>query len=260
MSTDSLDTQSLVELLQRLGGLLCDWRADPGARRIEDPRAFKTEVDRRAHEFLSRGLERIVPGIPIISEEDAASYGPGIDRESAHWIIDPLDGTASWYGGFAGFVTQVALMQAAKPVVGAIYAPVSGRMWLGSGAGATLNGQPLRRREPAGELVFTDNTPEPHGITQRVMTKLETHRYVESGSLGLKSALVADGTADVFIKDVVVRDWDLAPAAALLEAVGAVLCRLDGTIYSFRGLIEKPGGFFVAAGAATAQRVLAAVP
>lgn len=259
MNSNSVDSKSLVELLGRLGGMLCDWRADPAARKIEDPRAFKTEVDRRAHEFLSRGLELMVPGIPIVSEEDPASFGPGIDRQSTHWIIDPLDGTASWYGGFAGFVTQVALMQAGRPVVGAIHAPASARTWFASGAGATLNGRPLSRRAAPGDLAFTDNTPAPHGITQRVMSKLGAVRYVESGSLGLKSALVADGTADVFIKDVVVRDWDLAPAAAVLEAVGAVLCRLDGTLYRFDGPIEKPGGFLVAPDPATAHRVLAAV-
>ena len=70
--------------------------------------------------------------------------------------------------------------------------------------------------------------------------------YLESGSLGLKSVLVAEGTADLFVKNVCVRDWDLAPAAVILQEVGGKLSLSDGSPFVFDGQYEKSNGFIVA--------------
>ena len=64
--------------------------------------------------------------------------------------------------------------------------------------------------------------------------------------MGLKAVLVADGTADLFVKDVVVRDWDLAPAAVILKEVNGVLLQADGKDYPFSDSFEKDIGFVIA--------------
>ena len=48
-------------------------------------------------------------------------------------------------------------------------------------------------------------------LIKHLMEIMGTDCYYESGSIGLKSVLVADGTADLFVKDVNVRSWDLSP-------------------------------------------------
>jgi 3'(2'), 5'-bisphosphate nucleotidase len=259
MSRPAIDLGQLEALLRGLGQRLCEWRDDREARAVSDPKLFKTEVDRRAHEVLLAGLARIAPGTPVVSEEDKGFDEDLSSRRRDHWLIDPLDGTASWYGGYAGFVTQVALMSGGEPAIGVIHAPVLGKTWSATrGAGALLNGEPIGNASRQRPAVFVDNTPQPHGITARVMRALGTVGYLESGSLGLKSALVADGSADVFVKDVVVRDWDLAPAALIVKETGGSLVRLDGSRYEFVGPLEKQGGFLVAANAQLAERVVAA--
>jgi 3'-phosphoadenosine 5'-phosphosulfate (PAPS) 3'-phosphatase len=70
---------------------------------------------------------------------------------------------------------------------------------------------------------------------------LGVRRYVECGSIALKICRVADGTADLFVKDVVVRDWDLAPAHLVLLAAGGILTDFRGEAIVYRGGMEKYG-------------------
>ncbi len=74
----------------------------------------------------------------------------------------------------------------------------------------------------------------------------------------LKMCLVADGTADLFVKDVVVRDWDVAPALAVLRSVGALLTQANGSPFLLAGAYDKPGGLLVARDRALWER--AAMP
>ena len=245
------DAAPLISAMEALGRDLLAWRDDPRARHVHDRAALKSEGDRRAHARLVQALARHAGGVPVISEEDAshAATRPGL-----YWLIDPIDGTASWLDGFDGFVTQVALIDAGVPVLGLVHAPAQGTTWSAArGEGAWRNGLPMKRLLPRKGCIIVDNTPEPHGTAAFLMERLPITGYRESGSLGLKSCLVADGTADLFAKSVVVRDWDLAPAAAILGEVGGTLVGADGAAFPFRDEWEKPRGFVVARDAAMAR-------
>lgn len=249
--------RALVASMRSLGRDLLEWRRDDAARSVLSPRDLKLQADRWAHERLSDTLREQWPDVPIVSEEDAhhAEARPG-----RYWLIDPIDGTASWLHGFPGFVTQAALIEDAIPVAGFVFAPALDRFYTGmSGRGAWLDDvrltPPLRRAR----LATVDNTPAPHGIVARLMQHLPIADYVESGSLGLKCCLVASGVADVFVKDVRVRDWDLAPAAAIFREIGACLMTPDGAGYRFEGPWEKTEGFIAARDGDLAGRVAEAI-
>ena len=49
-----------------------------------------------------------------------------------------------------------------------------------------------------------------------------------------------------FVKDVVVRDWDLAPVDIILSEVGGCICLLNGDRYLYSGSYEKENGFIIA--------------
>ena len=80
------------------------------------------------NEMISDELNALSPGIPVFSEEHEHVI---TDRPDIYWLIDPIDGTASWLNGFKGYVTQVALIAHKSPVFGAIYHPSSRRLWHG---------------------------------------------------------------------------------------------------------------------------------
>jgi len=237
------DYLPVIRLMEDVGQEIACWRNDVEARIINSIPEFKTQADDRAHKIICTGLSSLFPGVSVISEEDQEHS----DRPSEYWLIDPIDGTASWYHGYDGFVTQAAFIKNNIPQFGVICAPVLNKTWSGLlGGGAFLNGLRLKPLIVSNRLIMTDNTSTAQGVTKRLSTALSATGYYESGSLGLKSVLVADGTVDLFVKDVCVRDWDLAPVVPILSEVGGCLSQIDGTPYIFDGKYAKEGGFLVA--------------
>lgn len=224
----------------RVGEKILDCRARGQTQGTWEGTQFKAEADLIADESL-RGELRLLADIPIVSEEDAASQG--LQRPREYWLIDPIDGTASFAHGFPGFVCQAAYVRDARAHMAAVSAPALQRLYLAeTSRGATLNGQPLRVRANVGnDVVLVDNYPQPRGIADRLFRGLPCARYVESGSIGLKICLVAQGIADLFVKDVTVRDWDVAAPALILTEAGGVLRRFDNQEFRLDGNYEKTG-------------------
>lgn len=245
----------LTRLLEALGRDLLAWRKAGATAGHWEGAQFKAEGDLRAHRFLVDGLSANWPGLPVVSEEDEAFAE---SRPERYWLIDPIDGTASWVGGFPGFVTQAALMEADEPVLAAIVAPALGFTYTAArGHGAWLNGAPLVVGGRGDSLRLIDNYPAPRGVAAAAMTGLGCTGYVECGSLALKMCRVIDGAADLFIKDVIVRDWDMAAPALVVAEAGGCFLRLNGDPWRFTGPMQKAGGIVVAADAALAQRAAA---
>ncbi|MBK9080688.1 MAG: inositol monophosphatase [Rhizobiales bacterium] len=254
------DPAPYLEICREAADKLLAWRDDPSARAEVPGRPGKIGADIALHEYLCVRLDETNPGVPVISEEDVVHADA---RPSRYWLIDPIDGTASWKGGFPGFVVQIALIVDHVPQVGIMVAPALKRDYLGlAGRGAFRDGARLPRRAPTARRLVVDNYPQPKRAAARLVAGLAGATYLESGSLGLKAALVADGSADLFVKDVVVRDWDMAPAAVLLAETGCVLERVGGGAYRFDGPIEKLDGVVAARDGALAQaaRAVLAAP
>lgn len=228
----------LGAIVEEVGDGLLRWREGPIEGAWEGTQ-LKTNADIEAHRDLSRALRGLLD-IPVVSEEDKASHVN--ERPERYWLIDPIDGTASLAGGFNGFVLQAALMQGDRPVLAAIRAPALGQSYLAeNGAGAFLNGERLRVNPVLERTVLIDNYPEPRGVAAELVDQLPCSGYVESGSISLKICRIADGTADVFVKDVAVRDWDIAAPHLVLTEARGVLVGLDGKPYRFAGAVEKRG-------------------
>ena len=62
---------------------------------------------------------------PIYSEENT----PKFKKDHSYWLIDPIDGTSSWYHGYPGFVTQLSLIIKNEPSFGLIYWPHKNLSW-----------------------------------------------------------------------------------------------------------------------------------
>ena len=155
----------LANAVYDIGALLLKWRNAEIFEGTWEGSQFKAKVDQMAHLALSERLKEIASDIPIISEEDETSIQE--NRQDCYWLIDPIDGTASFVGGFSGFVTQVALIKSGYPVMGAICAPVLDLLYLAErGQGATLNGKLLHVSSDREPTILIDNYPEPRGITR----------------------------------------------------------------------------------------------
>lgn len=230
----------LSNIVIEVGRLLMEWREQGKFEGVwEAPHKFKAVVDGMAHGALSERLNSISPRLPIISEEDTTSHTSG--RPSRYWLIDPLDGTASYAQGYAGFVTQVALMVDGVPVLSAVYAPMYEQLYTAERkCGAFLNGQRIDVSSgPATTLI--DNTPKPQDAVLDAYQALHLKQYVECGSIGLKICRVAEGSADLFFKKVVLYNWDVAAPHLVLEEAGGVFTDGHGRSITYRGDYWIPG-------------------
>ncbi len=237
----SIPYGSAIQIAVEVGDAVAEMRQGLAAQIEQDPLGAEAIADQFAHSAISGLLMKAYPSVPVISEEDAVHQRQRPDR---YFLIDPIDGTASWSSGFSGFVSQLALIEFNSPVFGVIHCPLQQRTWTAiRGEGAALNGRALEKLKTSVEApTLVDNTPEPSGVTQLLMDYLETSSYLESGSIGLKAALVASGEADIFLKRLVVRDWDVAPALVLIHEVGGHVSTPEGHDFVLAGDMEKPSG------------------
>lgn len=233
--------ERLADILVRAGKLLLQRRADGNFGFTRAGAVVNASVDKEMHTFLLRELTGLTPGIPVLSEEDTT--GRTGTRPSRYWLVDPLDGTASFVDGFSGFVTQAALIENRRPVVACIYAPALDELFQAeTGAGATRNGEFIRTaKRPKNGLILTDNYPTPRGVAYDLMHEWNLAEYLVSGSIGLKICLVASGKADLFIKDVPVRDWDVAAPQLVLEEAGGCMATSNGGDFAYAGSFEHTG-------------------
>ena len=88
-----------------------------------------TEADLAADRIINDGLARLIPGVPVLSEERADLVKPPF--EGSFFLIDPLDGTKEFVAGRAEFTVNLALVTNGTPLLGIIGAPALGLIWRG---------------------------------------------------------------------------------------------------------------------------------
>lgn len=100
-----------------------------------------TVADRKAEEVIREILLGKFPDHGFFGEEG------GKEQEDAEylWLVDPIDGTKSFVGGYGMFSTQIALMHRGHLVLGVSSAPAAGEMaWATRDSGAWLDDVDIR--------------------------------------------------------------------------------------------------------------------
>ena len=214
-----------------------------------------TEADLAAHDAILQGLAEHCPGLPVISEEDAALAATAPSRSFI--LVDPLDGTREFISGNGEFTVNIALVEDGVPVAGVVFAPALGRLWSGAlGAGAQVRHagdaapRPIATRRPAtGGLVAVASRSHRDAQTDAFLGGLPVAGLRSVGS-SLKFCLVAEGEADVYPRFGPTMEWDTAAGQAVLEAAGGRVVTPEGAPFRYA---KADGGWrngpFVAWGA-----------
>jgi histidinol-phosphatase len=116
------------------------YRHNPGIT-LKADQSPVTEADLRSEQAIRGVLEARFPGYGFYGEETGqhAMQAPNV------WLVDPIDGTKSFVRETPFFSTQIALLREGRLVLGVSSAPVYGELaWAASGAGAWLDGRPVR--------------------------------------------------------------------------------------------------------------------
>ena len=176
--------------------------------------------DRSSHDYLVEALARLRPDDGLLSEEGADD----LKRLAAHrvWIIDPVDGTREFSEPpRVDWAVHVALAVDGEPVVGAVALPARGLV--------LSTGQPLpvRADPPARPRVLVSRT-RPTAMVGAISSGLNGD-LLPMGSAGAKAMAVVLGEAEVYAHAGGQYEWDSAAPAAVAQAAGLHVSRLDAS-------------------------------
>ncbi len=239
---DAAACATLMEELTRLAAHAAETilgLAAEADRRTKADGSPVTAADEAAEAIICAGLQRLVSGVPIISEEQAAAERPtGIERGS-YFLVDPLDGTREFIAGRDEYTINIAVMTDGAPMLGIICAPALGVTWrgiVGHGADrmtrASGDGKrptPIHARpRPAREVAIVVSRSHLDARTRGYVEGYPQAQLVQSGS-SIKFCRVAEGSADIYPRLAPTRDWDIAAGHAILVAAGGSVTTPDGS-------------------------------
>jgi len=196
-----------------------------------------TAADEAAEAVILQDLERLAPGIPIVSEERSAKDQEHAPTSSgaSYFLVDPLDGTREFLAGRDEFTVNIALMDRGTPLIGVIAAPVADLAWrgivgrgaegmrLGDGSGRTA----IRTRPRPAQPVIVISRSHLDPDTKAYLTGLPQASAVTCGS-SIKFCRIAEGSADLYPRLAPTHDWDVAAGHAILAAAGGEVRAASG--------------------------------
>lgn len=211
-------------------------RAGFGAvRQIEYKGAVNpvTEIDTAAEALIKTRLQQTFPEHRILAEETG---GADLHTPGPLWVVDPLDGTNNFAHSFPHFCVSLGLLVDGEPTLGVIYDPLRDETFAaGRGAGATLNGRPLRVSAvprlaaallatgfPYARRTLADNNTR---MLDHFLRRSEGVR--RAGAAALDLAYVAAGRLDGYWEGYL-SPWDIAAGILLVQEAGGVISDFSG--------------------------------
>jgi len=213
LALDLADTADAISLGRfRASDLIVETKPD---------RTPVTEADRAVEKAIRERLAGERPGDGMLGEEFGVTGGT-----SRRWIVDPIDGTRNYSRGIPVWATLIALEEDGVIRLGVVSAPaLERRWWAERGAGAFVNGDPIRVSRVAevedAVLCFALEQPLPE-IAQRCW---HPRAYGDFWA----HMLVAEGAVDGAIDAIGVKVWDLAALQPIVEEAGGRFSAEDGT-------------------------------
>lgn len=221
-----------------------------------------TEADRGAEKLLRQRIADRYPEHAVLGEEFGGDRAPGAEHL---WLLDPVDGTASFAIGLPLFGTLIGYLRRGAACVGVIGAHALGEtVYAATGQGCWYqnsknNPKRIRTsslREPAQAFVVSTALeqsdmdplhPKPSVCLSGLYRQARRFRW--SGDC-INYALLCQGRVDVAV-DTRVNPWDVAAIAPCVREAGGVLTSLDGN----EDVVWQPN-LVASANAALHKRVL----
>ncbi len=249
-----LDHEAVVTIALRAGEAILEVYNSPSAIQVttKDDDTPLTEADTAAHEVIVRGLGRMDPETPIVSEEGRLGDPT---RANSCWLVDPLDGTKEFIKRNGMFTVNIALMARRgkrwTPIFGVVHAPISRVTWFGG------LGIPAERRGPensGGMMVRPSSAPEPVRLVasgshrgemdEKFAASLGKYDLLRLGS-SLKACVVAEGSADLYPRFGPTSCWDIAAAHAVVVAAGGKVLDPEGKTLDYDLVDEILNPYFL---------------
>ena len=188
-----------------------------------------TDADLASEKAILAAITEHYPGHHIISEESRDNVAThGAIGTPYRWVVDPLDGTTNFVHGLHLFAVSIALQIKARTEIGVVYNPALDELYAArSGAGATLNGEPIHvsATDDLQEALFVTGFPysrdevfhRSFDLWHEFYTRCQGGRRL--GAAALDCCYVAAGRFDFFY-EAALKPWDIC--------AGDLICREAG--------------------------------
>jgi 3'(2'), 5'-bisphosphate nucleotidase len=227
-------TSEVCRLAAEAGEKIMPFYRNAAAVTLKKDASPLTAADRVSHEFLVNSLGSLLPEANVVSEESEDAINSSMEHPNLFWLVDPLDGTKEFVKGTNEFTVNVALLEAGVPILGVVHAPALGVTFYAARSLACwrqLDGeQPipiLTRRADPQRLAIVASRDHAGPLVDAMLSRLLGPQLRSMGS-SLKFCLVAEGKADLYLRDLPTMEWDTAAAQCIVEAAGGGVYTLEG--------------------------------
>jgi 3'(2'), 5'-bisphosphate nucleotidase len=198
---------------------------------VNDP---VTQADQKANTIIVKGLHHHFPHDSIVAEESPLpSATLPTDRV---WYVDPLDGTKEFISRNGEFSIMIGLTIGGRTQLGIVFWPSCDKLYAGiTDAAAWMEHSGIRRNL---KIVQSKCPPDISLVTSRshrspVLSTIQQSLHIQDerrmGSVGLKIAHIAQGTADVYIEpSPFTKAWDACAPEAILRGAGGCFTDIHG--------------------------------
>ena len=248
---DSSLIEHLTTVVSRAAAAILAARANTLDTRIKADQSPVTAADDASEAIILEGVAKLLPGVPIISEEASARTAIG-SVGSDFVLVDPVDGTRELVAGRDEFTVNLGVVRDGRPALGIVAAPALALVWRtapdggaqrfrltpGETAGAAAEMTTIHTRPmPKTGIVAAVSRSHFDAATDAFLARLGTQfgdvTRLASGS-AIKLCRVAEGSADVYPRLAPTHQWDVAAGHAILAAAGGTVTRPDRSPLSYR--------------------------
>ena len=188
-----------------------------------------TVADQDAEAAMRALIEATYPDHGILGEE----HGHKPAGDSGHmWVLDPIDGTRSFIGGFPTWGTLIALHDGSKPIVGIMDQPFTGERFVGSPSGVVMGDRELKVRDCAtlADAVLYSTTPDMFKGDYETRAFGDVEAAVKLRRFGgdcYAYAMLAMGQLDLVVESSM-QAYDIQALIPIVEGAGGIVTTWDG--------------------------------
>tara|TARA_Y100000022_G_C13220613_1_gene362198 strand:+ start:104 stop:907 length:804 start_codon:yes stop_codon:yes gene_type:complete len=192
---------------------------------FKDDNSPLTKADTESNRIICSRLAKEFPRIPIISEENK-NKRLNIDT---YFLVDPLDGTKEFISRNGEFTVNIALILKNQPKLGVIEIPTQNTQYFSDGLSSFKYNEHLEKifsNSSANKTKFLASRSHLDSLTEKIIKSFRSSQLNKVGS-SIKFCYLAEGKADIYIRNGRTMCWDVGAGIAILKTAGCNIKTLD---------------------------------
>ena len=183
-----------------------------------------TIADTESNRIIINELNKYFKDCLIISEEEESKK---YNNEKEFFLVDPLDGTKEFINKNDEFTINIGLIQNKNPILGAVDVPAKSLTYFSDGRTSFKKTKQKKKKIKVKRNSFKTVLISRSHLDKQTyffLKQLKDYKTLKIGS-SLKFCLIAEGSADFYVRFGNTMEWDTAAGHAVLKSAGVRIWR-----------------------------------